>query len=190
MLGVGVAVVTQGHIDVLKGADADELALAAAVAGLALFAQTVFVVDVHKLLRRGGHEDHVAVEGLFDLGHAQGQGRADGGGQLGVVAAAVGGAGLGVGVLVVGDGQGVQLTDDGHGGAGGALGLQVALGAGDGQTLVHLHPQVFEQLVELAGGTELPVPQLGVMPNIPAKGHDLLAVLVDGFDDLLLDLIQ
>ena len=123
VLGIGVAVVTQGHVDVLKSADADELALAAAVAGLPLFAQAVFVVDVHKLLRRGGHKDHIAVEGLFDLGHAQGQGRADGGGQLGVVSAAVGGASLGVGVFVVGNGQGIQFADDSHGGAGGALGL-------------------------------------------------------------------
>ena len=182
--------VADNDVDVIQCADADQLALAAAIADLAFVDHLALEVDFNKLLGRNAEEDDVAVHGFLDLGIAQGQGSTHNAGDLGVVAAAVGSAGLGVGIGMVGDGQGVILTHEGNGGALIVLALQITLNAGDGMAFGGLDIQVLEDLGKLAGGSELSVAHFGMGPDVTAKGHDLFLLAVDNVTDFLFQLIH
>ena len=106
------------------------------------------------------------------------------------MAAAVRGAGLGVGVDMGGDGKRVHLTHESQVGAGGVLALEIGLDAGDGKPLLGLKPQRLYNLGEFAGCPEFPVSQLGMLPNITAKGNDFFLLFIDQLTNALFEFVH
>ena len=183
-------VMAHGDVDVVQGAHADQLTLSAAVADLALADQLLLEGEIHILLGGSRHKDHISVHGLLHLRVRQGHHGSDDSGQLGVVAAAVGGAGLRVGVRMVRDGEGVHLADDSHGDPLFAFSFQIALHAGDSQPGLRLQAVLLRIFHKLLSGAVLLVAHLRVMPDVPPECLDFLLILINDLTDFLFNVVH
>ena len=177
-------VVSHHDVHVVQRAQAQQLALAAAITQQALPAHLLPFFDLHVLLGGYAEEDHVPVQGFGDLRVCQGKGCAHDPRRLGVVAAAVGGAGGGIGILMGGNGQAVKLAHKAdHRSA--APGLEEALHACDGKPLLGVQPQGSHGGGKFSGGAVLLEAQLRMGPEILPKGDNLLPACINQAADFL-----
>ena len=125
---------------------------------------------------------------LEGLGADEAHGGPEHAGDLGIVAARMGGACLRIGDRMPGHDQRVQLSQQREGGPV-LLASRFAAHARDGEPALGLEPDLAHGVLDQARGLELLEPQLGVLANRVADRDDLLALAVDGLADCALHVI-
>lgn len=177
----GMGVDHHAHVDVVQQALPQELLFAAEEADLPLLLQPLPVLQLHVFLRRHGHEGHVPVQ-LVRQG-CQAHGGAQHGGDLGVVAAGVGGACLPVRLGVQGADHRVQLSHHHDPGAG-RTALQIAPDAGDGQMVPERDPELRKGAAHQLRRPPLLEAQLRVGEDLLADPDDGVLMFIDGLETL------
>ena len=188
----GVGVDHHAHVDVVQHTQAQVFLLAAEEADLPLLTQPFPVLQLHVLLRRHRHEGHIAVQLVRQ--RRKTHGRAQHGGDLGVVTAGVGGAGGPVRLGVEGADHGVQLAHH-HDPGTVAAALQIAPDAGDGQLIPVGDPQTFKRAAHQCGGIVFFKAQFRMGENLLSDVDDGSLVVLDqlqtaGFECFLCHIVS
>ena len=166
-----------GHVDVVEGAQAHHLRLAAQKLELAFgtHGEPFFELDI--LLGGYRHEDHAPREIGRDL--AQRQAGADHHRQLAVVSTRVDGARVSIVVGMLPAQQGIKLAEDGDGRPSGAR-LDHSLAAGQRNAVLVRHAQTVEPVVHDLRRAVLFEAQLGHGEDLLGQRFELGSVRVDG----------
>ena len=177
------------HIDVVEGAQPDELLLAGHQPQLALLVQIPAVLDVDELLGGHRHQRHVAGQGVPDVRRHEPDGNAEHHAYLAVVATRMGRARLRVGMGVLQHSKRVELANHGDRGARPAA-AEVTLDPREGDASLVGNAQLVELLANVAGGLDLVEPRLRVIEDGPRDVDEPVPALVYGRLHLRLELFD